>query len=115
MTKKIKSFGVLSMVMLPAKDDTFLTDNKRYMITIPRRGKYKDIDPDFFDEGDGEFDILNDKNILFLPSIIRVLYAAKQYPNLKESQLFVPISLKFKETEVDIIGQVVELVSNEEE
>lgn len=107
MGEKMKNTVLLSMVMLPARDNTFLTDNKIYKITIPRKGKYKDIDSEFFDDNAGEFDILDSKDTLFLPSITKVLFATKQYPDLKDDQLFVPISLKFKETEIDIIGQVV--------
>lgn len=109
MTKKIKNTGLLSMVIGPAKTSTFLVDDKMYIITIPRKGTYKDVDPNFFDESAGSFDILNDDNVIFLPSITKVLYATKQYPDLKENQLFVPISLEFKETEIDIIGQLIEM------
>lgn len=109
MDEKIKNVGLLSMVMLPAKNNTFLVDDKMYQITIPREGKYRDIDPDFFDEKDGEFDILNKDNIIFLPSITKVLFATKRYPDLKDNQLFVLLSLKFKETEIEIIGQVIEM------
>ena len=115
MKKKIKNAGLLSMTLMPAKSNIFLADDKMYLITIPRKGKYKDIDPDFFDENAGSFDILNDKNIIFLPDITKVLFATKQYPDLKENQLFVPISLKFKKTKIDIIGQVIELISDKEE
>lgn len=115
MEDKIKNAGILSMVMLPARNNTFFTENKRYYtITIPRKGKYEDIDPDFFKEGAGEFDILNDENILFLPSITKVLFAGKQYPDLADNQLFVPLTLTFREDFVDIVGQIVTLVSDEE-
>ena len=115
MEDKIKNVGVLSMVMLPARHNTFFTENKRYYtITIPRRGEYTDIDPDFFSEEDGKFDVLNDKNVLFLPSITKVLFAGKQYPDLADNQLFVPLTLTFREEHVDIVGQVIELTPSEE-
>jgi hypothetical protein len=115
MGEKVKNAGVLSMVMLPARNNTFFTENKKYYtITVPRKGEYTDIDPDFFSEEDGEFDILNDKDILFLPSITKVLFASKQYPDLADNQLFVPLTLTFREECVDIVGQIVELIPSEE-
>jgi hypothetical protein len=115
MEEKVKNTGILSMVMLPARNNTFFTEDKRYYtITIPRKGKYTDIDLDFFSEEDGEFDILNDKNILFLPAITKVLFASKQYPDLADNQLFVPLTLTFREECVDIVGQVIELIPDKE-
>lgn len=114
MSEKIKNAGLLSMVMRPSRDTVFLAENRVYNITIPRRGKYKDIDPDFFDESAGDFDLLNNENILFLPAITKVLYAAKQYPDLADNQLFVPLALTFREESVDIIGQIIDLISDEE-
>lgn len=115
MEEKVKNAGMLSMVMLPARNNTFFTENKKYYtITVPRKGEYTDIDPDFFSKEDGEFDILNDKDILFLPSITKVLFASKQYPDLADNQLFVPLTLTFREEYVDIVGQIVELIPSEE-
>lgn len=115
MEEKIKNAGVLSMVLLPARNNTFFTEKKRYYtITIPRKGKYEDIGPDFFKESDGEFDILNAENTLFLPSITKVLFAGKQYPDLADDQLFVPLTFTFREEFIDIVGQIVTLVSGEE-
>ena len=114
MEDKIKNAGILSMVLLPARHNTFFTEDKKYYtITIPRKGKYVDIDSEFFNESDGSFDILNDENILFLPAITKVLFAGKQYPDLADNQLFVPLTLAFREESVDIIGQIVELISDE--
>jgi len=115
MEEKIKVTGILSMLMLPARNNTFLTEAKKYYtITIPRKGKYIDIDPEFFSESDGSFDILNDENILFLPSITKVLFAGKQYPDLADNQVFVPLTLKFREELLDIMGQIVDLISDKE-
>ena len=115
MKDKIKNSGILSMVLLPARTNTFFIEDKRYYtVTIPRKGKYTDIDPEFFNESDGSFDILNDENILFLPSITKVLFAGKQYPDLADNQVFVPLTLKFREEMIDIVGQIVDLISDEE-
>lgn len=99
--------GVPSMVMMPARPYTFELNEGMFLITLPRKGKYVDLDPEFFDTNSGEFNILDENNTLFLPSIIKVLFACKKYPDLTDDQVFVPISLKFKNDEVDIIGQVV--------
>ena len=114
MSKKIKDAVLLSMVMMPASKNDFLVDDKIYVITVPRKGKYKDIDPDFFNESDGGFDVLNDENIIFLPCLTKLLFATKQYPELKTNQVFAPLALKFKETKVEIIGQVVDLIPDKE-
>ena len=115
MKDKIKNSGILSMVLLPARNNTFFIEDKRYYtVTIPRKGKYTDIDPEFFNEGDGSFDILNYENILFLPAITKVLFAGKQYPDLADNQVFVPLTLKFREEMIDIVGQIVDLISDEE-
>lgn len=115
MEEKMKVKGILSMLMPPAKDSVFLTETKKYYtITIPRKGKYVDIDPDFFSEKDGSFDILNDEDTIFLPAITKVLFAKKQYPDLADNQVFVPLVLEFKEETLKIVGQVVDLISKEE-
>lgn len=110
MKDEIKNTGVLSMVLLPARNNTFFVEDKRYYtVTIPRKGKYEDIDSEFFSESDGDFDILNDKNSLFLPEVVKVLFATKQYPDLADNQLFVPLTLTFREDMVDIVGQIIEM------
>ena len=99
--------GVPSMVMMPARPYTFELEDSMFMIKIPRKGRYVDLDSEFFDADLGEFNILDDNGVLYLPSIIKVLFACKKYPDLKDDQVFVPISLKFEEDEVSIVGQVV--------
>ena len=102
--------GVPPFALLPAKNYMFKINDNNYVIRIPRNGTYHDIDPEFFSEETGGFDILDANNVLFLPAIVKVLFATKQYPELKFNQLFVPTVLKIEETEVVIVGQVVEML-----
>ena len=102
--------GTPPAVLPPARNYKFKVMTDHHIIEIPRRGKYSDLAPDFFKEESGEFDILSDNGTLYLPSITKVLFAVKKYPNLTDSQLFVPLTFHFNEDSVSIIGQVIEMV-----
>jgi hypothetical protein len=106
--------GVPSMLLLPARHYSFKVANPGVKIVVPRSGKYADLAPEVFDESDGEFELLNSDGVLYLPAISKVLFAKSLYPDLTDTQLFVPISIKFSDDEVEIIGQILELVSPEE-
>jgi hypothetical protein len=83
--------GTPSMVLMPARDYVFRVSNEHHIIRIPRRGKYFDIDPEFFKEEDGEFNVFDEgSNIFYTPTIIKILLATKQYPELDFNQFFVP-------------------------
>jgi len=101
--------GTPSMVLLPARNYKFKVLKDQYKISIPKRGDYNNIDPEFFDKKSGIFDLLNN-DILYLPSISKVLFATKKYPDLKTNQLFAPISIKFNDNSVDIFGQLLEMI-----
>ena len=48
-----------------------------------------DLAPEIFNEEDGEFEILSaENNILYMPSITKVLFAISQYHDLKFNQFF---------------------------
>ena len=103
--------GVPSFVLFPAKNYKFKLSNENYTMTIPRRGSYHDLDPDFFPEESGSFNIMDDeKSILFTPAIVKVLFATKKYPALKFNQFFVPAIIKFDADEVTLIGRVAEML-----
>lgn len=106
--------GTPPAVLLPAKNYVFQILSDHYIIEIPRKGNYRDLAPDFFAEDSGEFDILNEDNVLFLPSITKVLFATKKYPDLDFNQLFVPHTIEFKEESVVVIGQVIGLIIQED-
>lgn len=116
MVEKIKISAILSMFMFPAKNSDFFIENKKYYCaTIPRKGKYNDINPEIFKEGDGVFDILDDKNVLDLTAVTKILFASNQYPDLLDNQLFVPLTLTFGEENISVVGTIVELISDKEE
>ena len=108
--------GTPTMMLLPARRYAFTVSDQDYSIKIPRRGKYADLDPQFFTEDDGEFDILADseekdiEKVLFMPSISKVLFATAKYPNLKEDQAFTPIAIVVTKDEIEIIGQIVQML-----
>lgn len=103
--------GTPSLALLPAKNYYFKVYG-RYKITIPRKGDYHSIDPDFFAKEDGEFNLLDTKNaVMYLPAISKVLFATKQYPDLASDELFAPIAIKFNDDTVDIYGQVIRMSS----
>lgn len=103
--------GTPPMAFLPAKSFTFRVSQDNYIVRIPRRGSYKDIDPEFFTEEDGQFNILDENSrILYTPSITKVLFACKKYPELEFNQFFVPYSIVFEDEEVVLLGQIVDMV-----
>ena len=103
--------GTPTMVLLPANNYLFKVFKEEHKITIPRKGVYTEIDPELYNEKDGEFMILDEKSkIMYIPSISKVLFATKKYPDLKPNQLFAPIGIIFKKKTVDIIGQVIEML-----
>lgn len=115
--EKVENFevGTPSMGMLPARHYPFKVVIDEYKVSIPRKGKYVDLDDDFFSEDDGEFNIFDGRSkILYLPSISKVMFATKQYPDLPPNHLFVPAAIKFNKDTVDIIGQVIHMLNIEE-
>jgi len=103
--------GTPSMVLMPARDYVFRVSNEHHVIRIPRRGKYFDIDPEFFKEEDGEFSVFDEEtNIFYTPTIIKILLATKQYPELDFNQFFVPYIIKIEGDEVIIVGQVADMM-----
>ena len=103
--------GTPTMVLLPARNYMFKVVDQEHKITIPRSGSYHDIDPEFFSEEEGEFSLFDSKSkVMFLPSMSKILFATKKYPNLEPNQLFAPLALVFKKDKVDIIGQLIEML-----
>ena len=110
-----KQVGTPTMVLLPAQNYAFKVKCASYTIEIPREGTYHAIDPEFFSEQDGEFSLLDtNSNVLYMPSISKVLFAAKKYPDLAPNELFAPVALIFSSDKVKLVGQVLEMeISNE--
>jgi hypothetical protein len=103
--------GTPPMALLPAKNYVFKINDENYEIRIPRKGNYHDLAPDFFPEDAGEFNILDEEsNILYIPSITKVLFATSKYPEMKFNQFFVPYVIKFGTDEVVLVGQVMDMM-----
>jgi len=109
----LKIIGTPTMMLLPARNYKFKVYPEEYEIIIPRKGFYKDLDEEMYSEEDGEFNIL-DNDILYMPSISKVLFATSKYPDLKDNQAFTPIALVVEEDEVRIIGSVIEMLREDE-
>jgi hypothetical protein len=111
MTEENVQYGTPSMLLLPSANYKFTVTDDTYRIVIPRKGKYFDLDPDFFSEEDGEFNLYDEKTkSLYMPSISKVLYATKKYPDLEANQLFAPTIIKCKKDKVEIYGQVINML-----
>lgn len=105
----LKVIGTPTMMLLPARNYKFRVYSKDHTIIIPRRGVYKDLDEKAYTEEDGEFDLLKD-DILYMPSISKVLFATSQYPNLKDNQAFIPVAIVVEKDQIQIIGNVIEML-----
>ena len=102
-------------MMLPARNYKFRVYDEEFSVTIPRKGKYVDLDSEIYTEEDGEFDLMQysrkDKaQIVYLPTLSRVLFATAQYPDIKDTQAFTPIALIIKKDVVEIIGNLIEMI-----
>jgi len=101
--------GLPTLSLMPLAETQFKVVDE-ISISIPRRGIYEDLQPKVFSEKDGGFDILNDGNIVYLPSITKVLLATNKYPKLKQNQVFTPLYFGFTEDEVQIQGSILEII-----
>ena len=105
----LKIIGTPTMMLLPARNYKFKVYPEDHTIIIPRRGSYKDLDGKAYTEEDGEFDLLKD-DILYMPSISKILFATSKYPDLKDNQAFIPIAIIVEKDQVQIIGNVIEML-----
>jgi hypothetical protein len=106
--------GTPTLMLLPARNYKFKVYDQDYSVTVPRKGKYVDLDDKMFTEEDGDFNIMQysrkDKaQVVYLPDLSRVMFATSQYPDLKDTQAFTPIALVIKKDTVDIVGNVIEM------
>lgn len=103
--------GTPTIALLAAKNYRFTVHSEEHKITVPRSGSYHELDPSTYKKEDGEFMLFDEKSkVMYLPAISKVLFATKQYPDLKPTQIFAPMAFVFKDDEVDIIGQVIEML-----
>jgi hypothetical protein len=118
MTEQVKSsaednvlVGIPTMALLPPKNFYFKVKEDRHKITVPKSGKFSDLDKEFYSEADGNFSIVgNDPNVINISIITKVLFGTCKYPLLKDNQLFCPISIVVNEDTVDIFGQIVDML-----
>jgi hypothetical protein len=106
--------GTPTLMILPARNYKFRVYDKEFSVTIPRKGKYVDLDSEMFTEEDGDFNIMQysrkDKaQVVYLPDLSRVMFATSQYPDLKDTQAFTPIALVIKKDTVEIVGNIIEM------
>ncbi len=107
--------GTPTMLLLPARNYKFKVYEKEYSIIVPKTGKYVDLDKDMFSEKDGEFDLLqpgeeDNEQIMYIPSLSKVLFATDQYPDLEDTQAFAPMAIIIREDEVEIIGSIIQMI-----
>jgi len=116
----VKVIGTPTMLLLPARNYKFKVYQKNHSIKIPRKGVYKDLDDKVFSESSGGFNILehledSDVYTMYMPAISKVLFAVSQYPDLKDNQAFTPLVMIIREDEVEIVGNVIEMLLKEKE
>jgi len=102
---------------LPARPYVFEVVRTNYTIELPRKGNYVDLDPEFFSEEDGGFDLLQDSNkgpFFYTPALSKVLFAKSLYPGLSDSQAFVVTGVNFQEDKVLVIGNVIDMKEEKE-
>ena len=118
-TKKKASFnevlGTPTALLLPARNYKFKVYDEDFSITIPRKGKYVDLDKKTFSKEDGEFDFLQKSDdgkeqVVYFPAISKVMFGTGQYPDLEDAQAFAPMAFVIREDEVEIIGSKIEMV-----
>lgn len=113
-----KVLGTPTATLLPARNYKFKVYQEDYTITIPRKGKYVDLDPDMFSEDDGEFNFMSYDNskkqhTIYIPALSKILFATTQYPKMEDTQAFTPIALVIKKDTVDIVGNLIEMIDKE--
>lgn len=106
--------GLPTLALLPARQFTFSVSEDTFMFKMPNKGKFSEVDTEFFAEDPGEFEIFSEGNVN-ISILTKVLFATRQYPDMADNQLFCPINFKLDGEEVVIYGQLVTLkdTSNE--
>lgn len=110
----VEVVGTPTLMLLPARNYKFKVHTEDYVVKLPRKGTYVELDNKIFSNEDGEFDFLqyseeDDSYIVYLPTLSKVLFAVSKYPDLNELQAFTPIALKINKDEVEVVGNVIEM------
>jgi hypothetical protein len=100
--------GTPPAALFPAKNYVMELQGQQHMIKVPRKGKYSDLDPDFFGDNAGEFRVTRaDGMAIDMNMLSRILFATKQYPDLGFDQFFVINTIAVKGEDVIVVGQVI--------
>jgi hypothetical protein len=103
--------GTPPMLMLPAKNYVFKDNSKIFEITLPIKGSYHDLDPTFFPEDAGNFNVFDEEaGTIYLPVITKILFAISKYPELEFNQFFIILSLQLKDEEIILKAQVLDMM-----
>jgi hypothetical protein len=109
--------GTPTSVLLPARRYRFSVSPEVYTMNIPRKGKFEDFDKKLF-ENQGEFEVLTydeekDTYTVNLSIISKILFAASKYPKLEDTQAFAPVGLFITKDNVEIVGNVIEMLKGD--
>jgi len=108
--------GTPPPIFMPARNYKFKVVGNNYLIKLPRKGSYHELDPDFFKEDDGEFNIFDDETkTLHMPSITKVLFGTCKYPDLPDNHYFAPYAFQIVDDGILMVGQVLEILDGGEE
>lgn len=118
--KFTEEFGTPTLMLLPARNYKFRVYEDKFVIKVPRNGALKDLDSEFFKDDDTKFEFLHYdeiKKTYMVPMsfISQILFATAQYPDLQDTQAFLPSALIIGEDEVTIIGKLIEMIEGEPE
>ena len=112
--------GQPGMVILPARNYTMKTVISSHTFSIPILGKFSELYPDFSElvNKSPETDVfetvfyVDDKNCVASVAVVEVLFAAKEYPELADNQVFSIGStiIDRKNNVLHITGAVLEIV-----
>lgn len=106
--------GVPTLALLPARPFGFKVSKDKYMYKVPNKGKFSELDTEFFAEDDSEFEIVSEDNVN-ISVVAKLLFATKQYPDLEPHQMFCPINFKLEGPDLLIYGQIVTVAGVDDE
>lgn len=110
-------YGLPSMLLFPSSHYRFEISDGKFELTIPKRGIYKDLDEEYFNGRDIEFDefvVFDDETSTFYPpAVTTVLLSLKKYPKLSIGEVFMPLKFEIKEKDIVIVGIIAKLLSSE--
>lgn len=106
--------GIPTLALLPAKQFSFTVSTDKYMFKVPNKGKFSEIDPEFFIDDDSEYEIYSEGNVN-ISIMTKVLFATHQYPELAPNQLFCPINFALEGDDLVMYGQIVSMLGAEDE